>query len=395
MSSLQPKVLFVLEGYVDIRLLTLLSKISELTLYTPANTYYTSGLDERIALAQINLDVQIIEGSRIQYQWNSLKCIWKNIKKFDLVIAQENLRGALNATFVGKLKQIPVITYTGIPPVEYFKCKRERKQVSSFHAWVGINVIKSLIYLNSKMADCCLAVGPYLQNKNSSQFKNVLQSKAYGVDTRFFSPVPSDQKLKLRLQNDLPLNSFIVFFASRVSHEKDAETMLKSVHLLRSKGVDAVALNYGGNYREFIATAKKLNLPDWPFWVLGRPAAHPTNKLNQIYQSSDVLVQSSLEEGLGLSPLEAMSCGIPSVVTSVGGMKDHIRSFTWQVEKKDSQMMCEHLYWIYSNPDKARIITLEGRRYVEESWSIKEAEDSFKRAIDLHINSEEKEISRF
>ena len=38
------------------------------------------------------------------------------------------------------------------------------------------------------------------------------------------------------------------------------------------------------------------------------------------YQACDCVAQASLAEGCGLSPLEGMSCGIPTVATAVGGM---------------------------------------------------------------------------
>ena len=33
----------------------------------------------------------------------------------------------MNANIVGRLRGVPVVTYMGISPVEYFRCRRERR----------------------------------------------------------------------------------------------------------------------------------------------------------------------------------------------------------------------------------------------------------------------------
>jgi glycosyltransferase involved in cell wall biosynthesis len=47
-------------------------------------------------------------------------------------------------------------------------------------------------------------------------------------------------------------------------------------------------------------------------------------KLYQVYQMADVFILPSYREGFSTSITEAMSCGLPIVTTSVGGMPDHL-----------------------------------------------------------------------
>jgi hypothetical protein len=50
----------------------------------------------------------------------------------------------------------------------------------------------------------------------------------YGVDTDFFRPVGAEEKIELRRRWDLPADVFLVFLSSRMSHEKDPETVLRA-----------------------------------------------------------------------------------------------------------------------------------------------------------------------
>ena len=47
-------------------------------------------------------------------------------------------------------------------------------------------------------------------------------------------------------------------------------------------------------------------------------------ELADYYRAADVLVQGSLEEGLGFSPLEALACETPSWPRAVGGLAAHL-----------------------------------------------------------------------
>ncbi len=146
-----PRVLFFVEGYTDIRFVVGLSEVCDLTMAVPARAYEESGLKERVAASGARLQVREIAGGRASFQLRSFAFLWNAIRDFDVVFSQEMLRGSLNATLVGALRGVPVVTSMALPPVEYFRCRRERGQIGAAGAWLGEVVIRSLLVITGRL----------------------------------------------------------------------------------------------------------------------------------------------------------------------------------------------------------------------------------------------------
>ena len=363
------RVLFFVEGFTDIRFLVGLSEICDLTVAVPSRAYRSSGLADRVAGSGARLRVDEIPGGRAAYQLRSLRYLWRCVGGFDVVLAQEMLRGALNANLAGILKGVPVVTYMGISPIEYFRCRKERRQIGTLAAVGGELAIRTLMWANGAMASRALVMGPYLAGVAAPFSRRVAQGRYYGVDTALFRPASPGERLELRRRLDLPRDRFVVLLSSRISHEKDPETVLRAVATVRARGVDAVVLNLGGGHREFLALAHALGLESPPEWVLARPAVHPMEGLADYYRAADVLAQGSLAEGLGLSPLEALACETPVVATAIGGMAEHLGSFAALTPRRDAAAMAGALLAIAANPSRARALAARGREYVQRHWT--------------------------
>src|SRR6266516_1160624 len=363
------RVLFFVEGFTDIRFIVGLSTICDLTIAVSAKKYAESGLGERVLKSGAKLTVIEIPGNRLAFQINSFRHLWQRAKEFDLILSQEVLRGSLNATVIGKLRNIPVVTYMGVAPVEYFRCRRERKQIGWGKALVGEATIRVLLNVNGRLATRCLAMGPYLRDIAAWYCSHSQIGLYYGVDTNYLRPADDLERRRLRLRRDLPPDKFLIFLSSRISHEKDPETVLKAVSLARMRGLDAGLINLGCGYREFIALAKKMGLPDSETWVLGRPAAHPMTEVADYFRSADVMALASLAEGAAESTLEALACGTPVVATAVGGMAVQLQGYARLTPRRDPVAMCEEFLWIAANPRAAREQALRGREHVIREWN--------------------------
>ena len=367
MSAKALKVLYFCEGFTDIRFVAGLAEVCDLTMATPEWEFRSSGLADRVRHSGARLKVDEIRGKRPAFQVNSLVYLLRHIRQFDVVVSQGMSRGSLNSTIVGRLNGVPVVTYESVAPVEYWRCRRERGQIGAIKALAGEAFLRSCMRVSGALGSAAIGLGPYLTDLVGRYSRRAETGYYYGVDTTLFKPVDDARRVALRRNYDLPEDHFLILFASRISHEKDPETALRAVAKVRAKGLKAAVLNLGGGYSDFLALAHRLGISDAADWVIGRPAVHPMKNLCEYFQAADLVVQSSLEEGAGISPLEALACETPVVATNVGGLAQ-LDGYARLTPRRDVDAMADAVLWVSNNREAARAQAAKGRAFVESTW---------------------------
>lgn len=91
-------------------------------------------------------------------------------------------------------------------------------------------------------------------------------------------------------------------------------------------------------------------------------------KGKQVYEmlkSSDVYVMPSVSEPFGISPLEAMQCGVPSIISYQSGcaeiLQNVIKTDYWDVDG-----MADAIYSICTYPGMEEYLRVEGKKEVDE-----------------------------
>jgi D-inositol-3-phosphate glycosyltransferase len=240
-------------------------------------------------------------------------------------------------------------------------------------AVAGELVIRTLMRINGALADRTLAMGPYLRDVAARYSSRAAVGLYYGVDVDAFRPADEAERTELRRRRDLPLDKFVIFLSSRISHEKDPETVLGARVIARRRGLDAIVVNLGGGYHDFLALARTLRLADANEWVVGRPAAHPVTEVPDYFRAADVMALASLAEGAAFSTLEALAAGTPVVATAVGGMAVQLDGYARLTPRQDADAMAEQFLWIAANRVEARAQALRGREYVIREWRSEKA----------------------
>jgi glycosyltransferase involved in cell wall biosynthesis len=376
------KVLYFCEGYTDIRFVVGLSEICDLTMAIPERHLHESGLADRLTESAARVHVDTIKGGRLAFQWRSVLYLLRKLRSVDVVLSQEMGRGSLSATAVGKALVTPVVLYLGTSPVEYFHCRRVRGQVGPLRAWASETFLATAMKVTGALSSAVVTTGPYLGAMAARLASRVFEGYYCGIDTSLFKPVSDEHRARLRERLEFPAGKFVILFPSRISHEKDPETVLKAVAMSRERGLDAVVMNLGGGFQDFLACARGLGLPGCEEWVIGKPAVHPMKNLCEYMQAADVAVQASLAEGGGMSPLEALSCGTPVVASRVGGMAMTLPGIAQLVPPGDAAAMADAFQWVSQNTRAAKQQALLGREYVEATWSRDKAFASIAAALE-------------
>lgn len=93
---------------------------------------------------------------------------------------------------------------------------------------------------------------------------------------------------------------------------------------------------------------------------------------SSVLSAMDLFVMPSLQEGLGLSIMEAMAYGLAVVASDAGGIRDLIRDgFNGRLVKpKDVQGLYEAISQLLQDRHKARIYAINARRTIADNFSL-------------------------
>lgn len=177
----------------------------------------------------------------------------------------------------------------------------------------------------------------------------------YGVDVSKFQFIPKkDISLPLKL-----------LFVGQVNYRKGIHHLLKVVSEFAQ---DKIELFLAGAYN-----------PDAPFYNLykNRTNIHflgfvTRDALAALYQECDVFVFPTLGEGYAMVVLEALSCGMPCIVSDLAGGNEAILEGKngFEFHAGDDEALKSKIQWFIDNPGELPRMSLESRKSVEQqTWN--------------------------
>jgi glycosyltransferase involved in cell wall biosynthesis len=285
----------------------------------------------------------------------TLAALWRLFRiRPDLVHAHEILTPASIALYSKTLLHRPVLVkiLRGGVRGDIYKLKRRPRWKSYMHRL--IKRVDAFIVISHEIDEelAALHVPPQ---------KRVFLPN--GVDAVRCSPVSEEGRLKLRASLSLPPQDDIVMYAGRLVPEKRIDHLLEVWKGVRSNFPLAHLLIVGGGEEQ--ARLENMHVEGVQFTGQVEDAV-------PYLQAADLFVLPSSTEGLSNSMLEAMSCGLPVVATSVGGAPDVIehRVSGWLVPPEDVTALHQGLDTILG--DKALRLSLgsSARQRILESFSI-------------------------
>ena len=306
------RIVYLADTMVQAQMLTCLRRSFDVTLVTPrslgdAATTFRPGDDPDLG----RLECVELPGGRAGFPLRAARWLRRHRRRHDAVVVLDALSAALGANLGRALGGPPVVLQVGRPVVEYIDCAiRQHGPTPGLR--LRRRVARWLIAFNEGAAAGVGTVSEYLAKRSANVGATAIHWQ--GVDLDRFHP--GIDQMEARRVLGLPLDRPIVLWRSRLAPEKDLETFLDAVRLLRAVGLDVCPVVMGGEMDEVRARAAAYGVE-----ILGRNASSP-DEIPLWYAAADVKVQTSHAEGLGLSVLEALACGRPVVVTDTGGLPE-------------------------------------------------------------------------
>ena len=145
----------------------------------------------------------------------------------------------------------------------------------------------------------------------------------HGIDTGLFSPAADKREIRRRL--GLPETSVLVGCFGRVRFQKGNDLFVEAMLRLLPDRPDVVAVMMGGVTEENRKFADNLAARAQSAGLGERILFLPEEKnwdISPWFKALDLYIAPQRWEGFGLTPLEAMSCGVPVLATRVGAFEE-------------------------------------------------------------------------
>ncbi len=156
--------------------------------------------------------------------------------------------------------------------------------------------------------------------------KDKVQTALIGVDTRRFTR-SYKEKMPIKDSLGIPKSSPVVISTRALNPIYDVETLIQAIPLVIAEIPEVTLIIIGdGSQRTYLrGMIDSYNIRDKVRFI----GKIPHEEMHKYLSLADVYVSTSLSDGASNSLLEAMSCGIPSVVTDIPANR------SWIVNEKN------------------------------------------------------------
>jgi glycosyltransferase involved in cell wall biosynthesis len=188
-----------------------------------------------------------------------------------------------------------------------------------------------------------------------------------GVSLSKFAPL-SNGGIAIRAKLGLGSEEFVLVCVARLSEEKGIDILLLAMsHLLRRNLACKCIIVGDGYLRDnLLEQVQKLGLAQNVFMVGFQEDVRP------YLLASDAFVLTSHKEGLPFAVLEAMACGLPCVVTNVGGNAEAVTQNVngLVVNAGSVDEVVEAISYLLTHPQERMQMSRAGRSRAYEEFDI-------------------------
>ena len=158
----------------------------------------------------------------------------------------------------------------------------------------------------------------------------------------------------------------VVTFLGRITMQKGPEDFVEAAAMVlkRTKNIRFCMAGSGDMMNDMIRLAAQRGISDrfhFPGFMRGR-------QVYECLKASDVYIMPSVSEPFGISPLEAMQCDVPTIISKQSGCAE-ILDKCIKTDYWDIHAMADAIYSICNNESLYEYLKVEGRNEVNQiTW---------------------------
>lgn len=221
-----------------------------------------------------------------------------------------------------------------------------------------------LVKFSIEKSDGVTAVSKFLKEKTITNYKinKEIEVIPNFVDVEIYKPqedcvfkshfAPNEEKVLSHISNFRPV--------------KRVPDVIKIFYLVKQKiPAKLVLAGDGPDRTECERLVRELNIKE-DVYFLGKQEA-----VVDILNASDLFIMPSQSESFGLSALEAMACGVPTITTSIGGLPELVihNETGYIAEIGDVERMAKYAIDLLSNPNKYKKFSENARKRAVEFFN--------------------------
>ena len=187
----------------------------------------------------------------------------------------------------------------------------------------------------------------------------------------------------LAIQDKKGVKDKVITFLGRITMQKGPEYFVEAAAKVLAKAPHArfVMAGRGDMMNQMIRLAAARHISD-RFHFTGFMKG---KQVYEVLKASDVYVMPSVSEPFGISPLEAMQCGVPSIISKQSGCAE-ILDYAVKVDYWDIEALADAMYSIITYPAMHEFLKVEGKKEVDNiKWEY--AGQKVRRIYDMVIES--------
>lgn len=193
-----------------------------------------------------------------------------------------------------------------------------------FHFYDGAPLKNWIIFypiekLCSKLTDCLITINKedYKRAKEKFYANDVYHINGIGVKTEKFKLINFDRD-SYRKKIGLKKDEFMILSVGELNDNKNQKLVINSIAKLNDKSIHYFIIGQGKNYNMYLKLSNELKIEN-QIHLLGY-----RKDIAELNYAADLFIFPSIREGLGMAPLESLTCRTPVCGMNTRGVNEYV-----------------------------------------------------------------------